>query len=328
MDYKATIHTLEIAVDTKDLEPSFLGCTKEKDYIRKVYPSGANQYSLVINPHKFNGKNADGKYHFEYHSLQQHNEIMQNIANDLNFEEYSIKRLDVCLDTFLDYEYTEKLIRYIVLMLAGEIGANNRYLSIDPLTQEVKTIRASKKIGYNGTTHNGELQIEHYDRSKLDQRNWDTLIMNRLELRSMGTEAGEKHSAEDIISAWKWRLQLVLESATALQVENEVNQGLWEKWEHKFQNRLIDTSEKPVKRLKSRFNAFLLNNLDQIFTRRQLIDMYCRFGESTQTAKHSADNLRSQNRRMFFGQMFSPSMVEDEVISLCRAIEKFTGENS
>lgn len=325
MNYKATIHTLEISVGAQGLEPGFLSRARDKDYVREARCAGANEYSLVINPHKYNGKNADGKYHFEYHSLQRHNELMQLIADDLGFEDYNIKRLDLCFDTELDYEANEKLLRYIALMLAGEIGADNRYWSIDPLTQEIKTVRASKRIGYNGTTYNGELQIEHYDRSKVDQDNWDTFIMNRIELRSMGTEAGKHHAEGQIIERWRERLQAILRPDIAISVETEVNRGLYEAWERKFKNRMNDAG---ARKLKGRFNGYLLSNLDSIFTRRQLINLFCLFGEDVKAAKHSADNIKSNNRGMFFNQLFRTSAVKSEVECLCRAIDIFTEKNT
>lgn len=325
MDYKATIHTLEISVGAQGLEPGFLSRAREKDYVRVAKYAGTNEYSLVINPHKFSGKDANGKYKFNYHSLQQHTKIMESIAADLDFDDYSIKRLDLCFDTELDYEANEKLLRYITLMLAGEIGADNRYWSIDPLTQEIKTVRASKRIGYNGTTYNGELQIEHYDRSKVDQDNWDTFIMNRLELRSIGTEAGKHHAEGQIIERWRERLQAILRPDIAISVETEVNRGLYEAWERKFKSKLYSVD---TRKLKGRFNGYLLNHFDSIFTRRQLVGLYCLFGEDVKAAAHSADNLRSQNKGILFNQLFRPSVAKEEIESLFSALDIFTGKNS
>lgn len=325
MDYKSTIHTLEITVGTQGLEPGFLSRARGKDYIREAKHSGANEYSLVINPHKYRGKDADGKYHFEYHGLQRHNEIMKHIASELHFKDYGIKRIDLCFDTDLDYEANEKLLRYITLMLAGEIGADNRYFSVDPLTQEVKTIRVSRLIGYNGTTYNGELQVEHYDRSKIAQDNWDAFVMNRFELRCGGTEAGRHHAEGQIIERWKGRLQAIAKPSAAVTVEDEVNRGLYDVWVRKFKNKLTGAD---VRKLKGRFNGYLLNNLDQIFSRRQLINLFCLFGEDAKAATHSADNIKMNNRGMFFNQLFKASAVKNEIESMCRAIDIFTGENS
>lgn len=321
MDYKATIHTLEIAVDTKDLEPSFLGCAKEKVYVNAVRYLKRNRCSLAINPHKFTCRNSDNEFHFEYCTLEKYRETMERLEKDLGITKdiYSVRRLDVCIDTRSNYEESEKLLRLIVLMLAVEIGADNRYLSVDPFTQAIKTIRISRNI-----SNNGELQIEHYDRSQIDQIKWDYYVMNRLELRAKGIEAGKKRTEEMIIDRWEKRLQGILEPSILLCAENETNNGLYSMWLRDF--KFVDTLTK--RQTKNIFNRFILSNLNHVFTEEQLLDLFCRFGEDIKTAKKSVSNLKSRNKSVLDGQLFSFSEIQSEVNSICAALDLFICGNS
>lgn len=318
-DYMTTIHTMEIKVTSELNYPDFMTRYNALDYASEIRRCGGGLYSLRVNPHKINGVDDKGLYYLRYLSLNEHKSILDRIQADLGAESLTVTRLDLCCDPQIDYAPTEKLLRFLVLMLANQIEAHNRYMSVDPLTLETKTIRVETKKGYNGKNYNGELQIEHYNRTLLDQSSWDYTVLNRLEFRSSGTEAGENYSVEEIIDRWKSRLQAVSEPVEMTQrmrtVENAVNQTLIERWKQ-----LSFLMDAPTGKT---FNDFVFFNLNHIFTRRQMMNLFMLYGDTEQQAENRAKNIRRDRRRAFKGQLFTKKQLSEEAESLIHSIDFF-----
>lgn len=317
-DYRTTIHTMEIRASTELSYPDFMDVCNGLDCVSEVRRSGS-QYAFIINPHKANGIDDGGLYAFRYLPLSEHLQILENVRSAIRADSLTITRLDLCCDPQIDYKPSEKLLRLLVLLLASKIESRNRYLSIDPMTLEIKTIRIDARKGYNGKCYNSELQIEHYNRALLDQSNWDSTVINRLEFRASGTEAGENYSIEEIIDRWKSRLQAVSSplalSANMQAVENALNAVLYAQWRQL--TRQVDT---PTGKL---FNDFVFFNLEHIYTRRQMLELFRLYGDTERQALDRNKNIRRERRKAFRGQLLTEKQLAEEVESLIQSIENF-----
>jgi len=321
LEYKVTIHTMEIKVHTTQNHKQFYSIYNDKPYLRDAKALGNGTYTMIVNPHLLKGLDADGKRQFRYIPLSEHKQILEAIKQELPIDSLTVTRLDICADPQIDYCYSEKVLRLLVLMLANEISADNRYMSVDPLTLETKTIRVDARKGYNGKTYNGGLQVENYNRGLLDQTEYDNTVINRLEFRASGTEAGENYSPDQIVERWKTRLQAIsdrLMMPDRLQaIEKAINQALHEQW----RQLVILCSDKPTSKM---FNDFVFFNLSSIYTRRQMIELFKLCGDTEQQAQDRNKNIRRLGRKTFRGQLLTEKQLAGELESLIFAINQFS----
>lgn len=265
MNYKATIHTMEIQPILNDEYADHAG--KWVQMVHRKAPACVSRKWVdrydgtaraIINTHRLN-PTPEGKYIFTYGGLQEHLQNMQAVCEEIEAEDYIIKRMDVCLDAEVPYELTQKLTRLIALMLGEKLSMNNRYESIEPLTGEAKTLRLD-----NGTkTAPSRQQIEHYNRELVGQIDYvGKPIINRFELRSMGLAAGALRTEADIVNRWIDQLDVLTERDM-----NDLCQ--------KLNERLVTDCGKRL----SRFNGFsstainyylTLFGAECIYTRQQL----------------------------------------------------------
>ena len=265
--YEATIHTLEVEL----ILPAEWGNNERWTWWdglyelnlpcidKRWYNNRYGVYHMIVNPHKLY-RAEDGRFEFKYRSLRNILKDMDTIKNDICIDDFIIKRMDICIDAAWErrYEYTNKLTRLIMLMLADQIGnMNNRYLSDDPLTLDPKSITMM-----NGTKNTATLSMEHYNRRLHDQTDWaNTPVTNRFELRAMREQAGRSHTAEDILNNWIGRFEKLTEDHLQ-RVTDTINKGIFDRW--------MDY-EIPQERLgTSLWNAFLFGQADHLYTRKQL----------------------------------------------------------
>lgn len=294
--YHATLHTLEI-------KPQLPEGIKPEAWHRKVididHPcidrmprASDGSYSIIINPHKLHKADND-RFTFSYRSLKDIQEDMETVCNVIGVEGYSLRRVDICLDTDTSYSQTHKLTQLIMLMLADEHCLSNRYESRDPLTLEVKSSTLS-----NGRRYDASLEIEHYNRALLDQSKWaNAPVRNRFELRVMRSHAGKNRSIEDIVQDWQTRLE-ALTDENLQHVTGNMSDSLFALWKD-YAGRL----KKPTS---THWNHFLANHADCIYTRDQLIQL-CRRYDAALTPGKFSDNPKRINNLMTtsrFGNCF------------------------
>lgn len=313
MKYKATVHTLEI----KPILPETANSgewiraifDQNRDYITSIRPRGKkSEPRLVINPHKA-ARLPDGRFHFEYDGLKQHQEVMQRINKELDMNGYIIRRFDVCLDTDQPYEQTEKITRLIMLLLGEIIGADNRFSSYDPLTFERLTTRIQ-----NGDKKTCTLEMEHYNRAVIDQTQWDTTVVNRFELRAMRAQAGKRHDERDIVQNWIDRLKS-LEPTDIRGLGSTLNSGIYAGWEAYAKESGKQTSN-------ADFNAYLRFNADHIYARAQLKDLFTLYGKDDpeKGVQHLISKERSGNR---FEKLFTEREIRSAINSMIDALTEF-----
>lgn len=318
MNYKATIHTLEIEPILNSDHAEHPGKWIREAY-EKNHPCVNNLWlnrhdrtpRITVNPHRLHTA-PDGKYIFTYGGLQEHQQEMQTICHELEIDSYIIRRLDVCLDVDVPYEQTQKITRLIALMLGDNIGMDNRYASIDPVTLEPKTFRldnGSRDI--NGKTIHPTQQIEHYNRELIDQISYaGKPIINRFELRVMGAAAGKGKTEGDIAASWLERLDGLREHG-ALKLCQSINERLVEACGRYTE--LVGNAGS------TEINNFIKAHADHIYTRQQLVDLLGMLGMND--PKHHAANLITRSGNLF--RLYRWKQIQAEIDSMKAALVGF-----
>lgn len=271
----------------------------------------------IYNPAKYKQQHSQS-YHNDsnYSGLQAHKQDMQTICDEMNMDSYIIHRLDVCLDTDAPYEETQKLTRLIALLLGMNTGMDNRYISIDPITFEPKTIRLDNAHrGKDGKRIQPTLQVEHYNRELIDQTAYTgTPIINRFELRAMGAQAGKARTEGDIIANWIERLDGLTERdiESLCQIENihiAESCGRYAK--------LTGVTTKTA------INYFIRSQADHIYTRNQLVNLLDMLGRDN--PKRDAGNLLTRSGRLF--KRYRTKQIMNEIDSMKAALIGFLWAN-
>ena len=320
MNYKATIHTMEIEpILTKEY------VDKPGKWIQEAYQINhpcvtslwMNRYDsrprAIINTHRLH-TTPEGKYIFTYRGLQEHQQDMQTICQELEIDSYIIRRLDVCLDADAPYAETQKLTRLIALLLGDQIGMENRYISIDPVTLEPKTLRldnSSRNI--NGKIIHPTRQIEHYNRELIDQTSYaGKPIINRFELRAMGRAAGVAYTEGDIVSNWIKDFEALRECNIT-----EVCQRLNEQ--------LVEACGRYTGLVGSdKLNDFIRANADHIYARKQLIVLLDMLGRTNPEA--DTGNLLKKSRGGGLFKLYEWNRIQAEIDSMKAALSSFLGQ--
>lgn len=318
MNYRTTIHTLEIE---PILKPEY--ADRPGKWIQEAYQINhpcvtslwLNRHDstprAIINPHRLH-ITPEGKYIFTYGGLQEHQQDMEAICQELGIDGYIIHRLDVCLDTDVPYAETQKLTRLIALLLGDQIGMENRYISIDPVTFEPKTLRLDNAgRSDNGNKIYATRQIEHYNRELIDQTSYTgEPIINRFELRAMGAAAGKTHTEGDIVAGWIEQL-------------DSLSERRMEKLCHSLNERIIEACGRYTgfvgKNTPTEINSFIKANADHIYTRQQLVSLLDMMGMND--PKHYAANLITRSGKLF--SRYKWKQIQAEIDSMKTALISF-----
>lgn len=318
MEYKATIHTIEI-------EPILQYPDEWRSWFNKAYeancPCVSHLYSgrygsmprLVINTHRLH-EAPDGKYSFNYTGLREHMENMRTVCDLLDMEGYIIRRMDVCLDADAPYAETQKSTRLIALLLGNRFGADNRYISADPMTLEQKTLRLDNA----GRDRNGQyvpctLQVEHYNRELVNQISYTgEPIRNRFELRAMGAQAGANKNERDIVEGWIERLDALSERDMS-HLCQRLNEVLTEDCGR--YTALVGSTGTNI-------NAYVRMHLGDIYTRRQMVSLFDMLG--FQDPEQHTKAFIKRHGKVF--ERFKPRRIFNEISSMKAALMGFVGD--
>lgn len=277
-------------------------------FINRISPKPfAGGYKLVLNLHRLEEKQmANGRYRFEYEPLSQYEREMESVRELLQVRGFITNRLDVCLDTAVPYEETEKLTRYIMLALTQEISEGKNwelYESINPQTCQKLTTRAQ----YGDRQHRTR-ELEHYNRTTVDQSQYDFEVVNRFELRAMGNCAGSNRTNREIVERWLKSFKGLSDEHFEA-VEREASGGLMDEWGTCIARGTADNA--------NTFNAFIANSNGHVYTLRQLIDLFERRGSNEVNAKkfrqRSGSGMILCNRKQ----------VREEISAMKKALKTF-----
>ena len=319
--YRATIHTLTIQ---PILKPEY-ACYESTwwkaiydaklPYINKRYRSRSdNTQRIIINPHRLHPSEDGTKYIFTYQGLPEHLTDMQRICEEMDMDGYIIRRLDVCLDANVPYVQTQKSTRLIALMLGEQFNGSNRYISIDPITLESKTIRIDNEgRNKNGRKVSPTQQIEHYNRALKDQTDYaNKPIINRFELRSMGSAVHEDYTEARIVRAWLDRLSKI-DEASMQRLTYAINKHLSEAYKAYTKHTAGAKSTK--------INSFMRLYADHIYTREQMIELLSMLGKSR--PRDTSYDLTAKAKNLF--RLLTWKEIQAEIDSMKAALMDFIG---
>lgn len=310
-NYRSIIHTLEIEPVITP-EKNYWKWAQEVSSIRHPAVDNiirkSNGIRLIINPHKLH-PDKYGSFVLHYGTIKDHILAMMEIGEVLGYDDYIIKRLDVALDNSLPYIKTAKRVRLLVLLLGQKLGMTNNYYSVEPITLETKTIRLQNGSYSSNTRKN--LEIEHYNRSQVDQSKWSSdPVINRLELRAMGVHAGKRHSEVQIIQNWISRIEK-LNKNDLVELEYNLAERIFSHWiEYRAQLRTDSTSA---------FNGYIREQRLNIYTHRQLQLISNQYKDGK--IKSHKQNLLRDSGKLF--ELFSWKDVEIEIEMVCRAMRTY-----
>lgn len=267
MTLTAGIHTLEIATNKALTHDVYVGWSN--------YDQSNGVHRTKINPHKFS-TDEYGRYRTLYGSLSAHNDVMAAIycQQGINPQDTSsligYKRMDLSIDMDEPYSSTVRICRLFLLAMAQKYGADNNYLSTEPITGEQKAFRVAKKR--ERSRHN-VIEIEHYNRSQIYQEKYDKVVVNRLEFRLTGQRMVHIRSAEQLVDKWRELIDDAINPTDFKMLEEALALRVWKKSEE---------MGLPAKDIVSVFS-------DWILTKRQIARIYERAGLKPDSGRRRVD---------------------------------------
>ena len=304
--YNCTVHTVEVWT------PYVNDDAGSHDFCVEVRWK-SNGYRVKINPHKLHKVN--GKFQFAYRTAAQIEYDLQMCYELMGGVDCKIKRLDIALDTQRDYMDTEKIARLIALMLMDD--GQNRYLSSDPLTLDLKSLTI--RNGEKGSTDTK--QIEHYNRLLMPQEHWHgEPVRNRFELRRMRSQIRDTDTVTSIARKWLSDFERTMTEKRMQEVIQTISDGLYERWLRYTEMR--KRNGKPIS--KQERNMFYVCNSDNVFTKEQLRQLYLLDRKNGMSVSDTAvDNILKLDRYGTAFKLYSYKDVKQEFQAMTDALRKF-----
>lgn len=234
------------------------------------------QTYVLINPNK-NTASAERLITSYSEFIEKLTAIMQGIGASL--DELRIVRADFCINSTDIYSYGAfgKLHKALILCLAECYSVRNCYNTFDLWTG------ASISVAIKADA----FEVENYD--KRHQSEGQDECANRLELRAKRIDGG--NIQEQFMLRWYNRLDRAKECF--VQMQEHINSELSKIY--------IEDLKKPQKDKDFiSLTAFLLRYKNDIFTRKQLIDLLRKIGINN--AAHRADKFKECHRIEYFSQ--------------------------
>lgn len=312
MAANSTVHTVEVSGVCDAFDNGFTwtaALTRCLSNVHKVYGTeDANRIKAVINPHKIE-LTDNGQFVFNYLDADQIESTIAQVCAEMQMQDATLSRVDICVDFNTEYQTNEKLLRFILVLMGCKYGFDNRMQTTDFVTQESKCTRAS-----NGTSKNKTLEVEHYNRALLDQTNWDNApVINRLEFRAMRAQTRGK-TLREIAQEWIKRLEKtkVKTRADLARVEDFMNGWLWADW--------LTFADKCGSDNAHIWAKYLCSKAEFIYTHRQLVKLYGRYcGEDK--AQDLAKHFKYRHGKLF--TVFSPADINAQIDDIINAIQNF-----
>lgn len=253
-----------------------------------------------INFHKLpQDKNDSGKWAWDYWGLSDFNSRYKEWQAKLN--PTGLARLDIALDRDCPYTETEKQTRYALLCFAEVWGdKSRRYRSDDPYTLIPLTVRIA-----NGDNNHRTLEVESYNRDNKPQKESTYRVINRLELRAMGTAVKDKDAAT-IARDWIERWNALDTKATAQKLEAHVNAAI-----------IADIKRHPAANQSGKHLVAAAQAHERdIYTRRQLLALADALGIN---GKNIADKQRAGGAF----NLLEKNALNNERAAIVEALEEF-----
>jgi len=156
----------------------------------------ADEYPGIHTSYKVKAENGFGYYIFNPNTaresyiedFKEYDQTITDMLNGFPIENPEKYRIDYRLDSFKsDYDDLLKLNTLLLLLISQGEGADNNYISQDPMMLHNLTVRIQKSREFIAENYNKEYQTERFN--KLNDV--DGNVKNRLELRTLRVGAGE-----------------------------------------------------------------------------------------------------------------------------------------
>lgn len=256
---RAGVHTFEIVTRDCNLK-------KLPSYVNEAYRRKGDALCVVeINPHKAN--EVDGLRQCVYGSASKVQAVIERAAKEMQWaDDWHFSRVDFCFDCSLPFEETEKLTRLLIMLMATSKDWTNHYFSNDLLNLGGKTTRVDDKYARKPYF---DYQIDHYNRSYIDQSDYDTQIINRLEFRMAGKAIADcdgRRNVRKIVDKWLQIMREAIEPGTLATMETKHAAALYSQWQaNQMRGSGLD---------KKRIKQFIRAHDNHIFTRGEVAALF------------------------------------------------------
>jgi hypothetical protein len=270
----AAIHTIAVRTDSI-ITPFF---TQYKHCVTASRTAASGITTSIINVNNF-----DNDVYCYTYFLQ----ILSAIMQDAGITNYRIVRADFRIDSSdpTYYQAYKKLHRYLLSAIAVTYAVDNRYLTVDMITQQQLTVAIKNKY----------FEIEYYDKHL--QSHGTDQAASRLELREKSIK-NNKNLADEFVKNWKNRLDKSICNLQAVQTAyNDVLVDIYDRQQDSQPRQFLTVRE------------FVTRYEECIFTRKQMIDLINRI-DSKCSATDFAKNYKCRYGIEFYSRADMRYMVD------------------
>lgn len=266
-----------------------------QDNIKTVsYKAKKDKTLLQINPNKMGKKE---------HLITKYSEFIKKMIYILDklgsrYEDFSYIRADFCFNSrdTDSYELYKKTNRLILLCLSFAYAYKNTYETKDLWTGQLLSL-AIKKDDSEAEYYNKYIASDGRDE-----------CANRLEIRSKRMNGSKPQ--KQFLEKWFERFDAALTSFDEVQIESNNQMEL--RWKS-------DQCKPKRERDYVSVNAFLMQNRDNIFTRKQMIDLIRRLDPEVNATK-KADHFKDRHKIEYFSKKDLEYII---TVLKCKIIEYF-----
>ena len=133
-DWYIIVHTVQISIKTADLLSIYddLAKIKNKPYVNKIDINVDRSY-IIINPNKYGCSCIRGSS-IDIWNRADSITTFQLIIADIGITDYILNRIDLAINTMIDFDNLSKINRYISSLLTVTLSSTNRYRATDIIT--------------------------------------------------------------------------------------------------------------------------------------------------------------------------------------------------
>lgn len=311
----AGVHTVEVKAKQADYRDRETG--ELWDYVNNHYQQYGG-HVIVLNPHKAN-LTPEGLYKCLYGDRAGVDAAIARAAQEMQWsDDWRFSRIDFCFDLQCPYKDSDKLVRLFQLMVAKSAELNNLWTTNDPATLVTK----STTVKYEAW--NTERAVDHYNRALLDQRKFDTRVINRLEFRTGGlalTNCGGERNMRAPVDLWRGIIDKAMTEEILRAVEDQAARAVYDLWQ--LEKELGDMEQ---------ITQYIRGNARWVYTRRQLeqiLTLACESKRSDIDLRVSREKVKrscksiTDAKKNFRTGLYTLSEVEEFAALLWNAAEDY-----
>lgn len=234
------------------------------DYIKSATADKKNAVNkLVLNLNKVEQQDITTYSKFE--------NVLKTVLKEQEINNYSFNRVDIAFNMYNENDFKKyfKLNNYVLLLLACKFKSTNNYRTQDLFKPKTHSIAIKNKT----------LQVENYDKAKESNKASD--VTNRLELRRCNMKQLKNSDPGALYDYWCSILDDLVNYTDEL-IERENNSI----YEYYHESKDDDTQKW------SNLTSFTMLNADNIFSSKQLVQLYTKL--NIDNPKSKAKNYKNR----------------------------------